>query len=80
MWRHLCALEHKDASSRMRKLAAMDKGVEGEIRRLLVTQPERDLEAAVRVFETVRAARPDCDDLVYPKADKGGGSSARLRP
>ena len=56
MWRHLCALEHKDASSRMRKLAAMDKGVEGEIRRLLVTQPERDLEAAVRVFETVRAA------------------------
>jgi hypothetical protein len=58
----------------MRKLAAMDEGVEGETRRLLATLPQRDLEAAVRVFETVRAARPDSDDLVYPKADKRGGS------
>jgi hypothetical protein len=52
----------------------MDEGVEGETRRLLATLPQRDLEAAVRVFETVRAARPDSDDLVYPKADKRGGS------
>jgi len=43
--------------SRLRKLTALYEGVERETRRLLATVPERDLEAVVRFFETMDAAR-----------------------
>jgi len=42
---------------RMRKVAGMYEGVESETRRLLATLPQSDLEAVVRFFETLGAAR-----------------------
>lgn len=42
---------------RMRKVASMYEGVESETRRLLATLPQSDLEAVVRFFETLGAAR-----------------------
>jgi hypothetical protein len=44
---------------RMRKLAGLYEGVESETRRLLATLPQRDLEAVLRFFETLHAARRD---------------------
>jgi DNA-binding MarR family transcriptional regulator len=44
---------------RMRKIASMFEGVERETRRLLATLPQDDLEAVVRFFETLHAARAD---------------------
>jgi hypothetical protein len=41
----------------VRKAAVIYADVESETRRLLATLPERDLEAVVRFFETLRAAR-----------------------
>ncbi|MGA7341457.1 MAG: MarR family transcriptional regulator [Terracidiphilus sp.] len=46
-------------TTRLRKLAGLYEGVEAETRRLLATLPERDLEAVVRFFETLGAARVD---------------------
>ncbi|HEY1766079.1 MAG TPA: MarR family transcriptional regulator [Terracidiphilus sp.] len=43
--------------AKLRRLAAMYEGIESETRRLLATLPERDLEAVVRFFETLAAAR-----------------------
>jgi DNA-binding MarR family transcriptional regulator len=43
--------------ARLRKLAAMYEGVENETRRLIATLPQSDLEAVVRFFETLHAAR-----------------------
>jgi MarR family transcriptional regulator, organic hydroperoxide resistance regulator len=43
--------------ARLRKLAHLYDGVELATRRLLATLPERDLEAVVRFFETLHAAR-----------------------
>jgi MarR family transcriptional regulator, organic hydroperoxide resistance regulator len=43
--------------ARLRKLAGLYEGVELETRRLLATLPERDLEAVVRFFEAMQAAR-----------------------
>jgi DNA-binding MarR family transcriptional regulator len=45
------------APVRMRKVGAMYEEVERETRRLLATLPERDLDAVIRFFETLRAAR-----------------------
>lgn len=45
------------APVRMRKVGAMYEEVESETRRLLATLPERDLDAVIRVFETLRNAR-----------------------
>jgi DNA-binding MarR family transcriptional regulator len=45
--------------TRLRKIAAMYEGVEKETRRLLATLPQSDLEAVVRFFETLQAARMD---------------------
>jgi DNA-binding MarR family transcriptional regulator len=45
------------APVRMRKVAAMYEEVESETRRLLATLPARDLEAVIRFFEKLRAAR-----------------------
>ncbi len=45
------------APVRNRKLSAMYGEVESETRRLLGTLPEQDLEAVIRFFETLRAAR-----------------------
>jgi DNA-binding MarR family transcriptional regulator len=45
------------APVRNRKLSAMYGEVESETRRLLATLPARDLEAVIRFFETLRAAR-----------------------
>jgi DNA-binding MarR family transcriptional regulator len=53
-------------STRMRKLTAMYEGVESETRRLLATLPQSDLEAAVRFFEVLHAARTDRDALLHP--------------
>ena len=39
------------------KLAGLYEGVESETRRLLATLPQRDLEAVIRFFETLGAAR-----------------------
>src|SRR5882757_4685680 len=47
------------APVRMRKVAAMYEEVESETRRLLATLPERDLDAVIRFFETLREARVD---------------------
>jgi len=47
--------------TKLRKLAGMYEGIEQETRRLLATLPERDLEAVVRFFETMRKARVDAD-------------------
>ena len=43
--------------ARFRKVAAMYEGVEKETRLLLATLPQSDLEAVVRFFETLHAAR-----------------------
>ena len=48
---------------RLRKLAALYEGVENETRRVLATLPQSDLEAVVRFFETLHAARTDSDAL-----------------
>jgi DNA-binding MarR family transcriptional regulator len=45
--------------TRLRKIAAMYEGIEKETRRLLATLPQSDLEAVVRFFETLQAARMD---------------------
>jgi DNA-binding MarR family transcriptional regulator len=45
------------APVRNRKLTAMYGEVESETRRLLGTLPERDLDAVIRFFETLRNAR-----------------------
>jgi DNA-binding MarR family transcriptional regulator len=45
------------APVRNRKLSAMYGEVESETRRLLGTLPERDLDAVIRFFETLRNAR-----------------------
>lgn len=47
----------KMVPTKLRKLAGMYEGVEGETRRLLATLPVRDLEAVVRFFETLADAR-----------------------
>jgi DNA-binding MarR family transcriptional regulator len=47
------------APVRNRKLFAIYGGVESETRRLLATLPSDDLEAVIRFFETLRAARAD---------------------
>lgn len=47
----------KIVPAKLRKLARMYEGVESDTRRLLSTLPERDLEAVVRFFETMGAAR-----------------------
>jgi DNA-binding MarR family transcriptional regulator len=44
---------------RNRKLNSMYGQVESETRRLLATLPSSDLEAVIRFFETLRAARTD---------------------
>jgi DNA-binding MarR family transcriptional regulator len=49
----------KIVPAKLRKLAGMYEDVESETRRLLATLPERDLEAVVRFFETLAAARVD---------------------
>jgi DNA-binding MarR family transcriptional regulator len=51
---------------RLRKLAALYEGVEDETRRALATLPQSDLEAVVRFFETLHAARTDRDALLHP--------------
>jgi DNA-binding MarR family transcriptional regulator len=43
--------------ARIRKLAALYEGVESETRRLIGTLPQHDLEAVIRFFETLSAAR-----------------------
>jgi DNA-binding MarR family transcriptional regulator len=43
--------------SRLRKLTSLYEDVEQETRRLLSMLPEGDLEAVVRFFETLEAAR-----------------------
>lgn len=43
--------------TKLRKLAGMYEDVERETRRLLATLPESDLNAVVRFFETMQAAR-----------------------
>jgi MarR family transcriptional regulator, organic hydroperoxide resistance regulator len=43
--------------AKLRKLAGLYEGVESQTRHLLATLPERDLEAVVRFFETLGAAR-----------------------
>jgi DNA-binding MarR family transcriptional regulator len=45
--------------AKLRKIAGMYESIESETRRLLATLPERDLEAVVRFFETLSAARRD---------------------
>jgi DNA-binding MarR family transcriptional regulator len=45
--------------ARIRKLAALYEGVESETRRLIGTLPPHDLEAVIRFFETMHAARVD---------------------
>ncbi len=52
--------------ARMRKLATVYEGVESETRRLLATLPQHDLEAVIRFFETLRAARTDNKALLQP--------------
>src|SRR6202789_811445 len=47
----------------LRNLASLYEGVEMEPRRLLATLPQSDLEAVVRFFETLHAARTDRDAL-----------------
>jgi DNA-binding MarR family transcriptional regulator len=48
--------------ARLRKIAAMYEGIEKETRRLLATLPQTDLEAVVRFFETLEAARLDSEN------------------
>jgi DNA-binding MarR family transcriptional regulator len=48
--------------ARLRKIVAMYEGVEKETRRLLATLPQTDLEAVVRFFETLEAARLDSEN------------------
>jgi DNA-binding MarR family transcriptional regulator len=43
--------------ARMRKLASLYEEVESETRRLLATLPQGDLEAVIRFFEALQAAR-----------------------
>jgi MarR family transcriptional regulator, organic hydroperoxide resistance regulator len=52
--------------ARLRRLAGMYERVESETRRLLATLPERDLEAVVRFFETLEAARTGSNALLHP--------------
>jgi len=52
--------------TRLRKIAAMYEGVENETRRLLALLPQSDLEAVVRFFETLHAARTDSDPPPHP--------------
>jgi DNA-binding MarR family transcriptional regulator len=47
--------------ARLHKLAGMYEGVERETRRLLATLPQSDLEAVVRFFTTLGAARIDSE-------------------
>jgi DNA-binding MarR family transcriptional regulator len=47
--------------TKLRKLVTRYEGIEQETRRLLATLPERDLEAVVRFFETMRRAGGDAD-------------------
>ncbi len=47
------------APVRMRKAAAIYTDVERETRQALATLPERDLEAVIRFFETLRTARTE---------------------
>jgi MarR family transcriptional regulator, organic hydroperoxide resistance regulator len=51
---------------RLRKLTGMYEGVESETRRLLGTLPQRDLEAVIRFFETLHAARGNRKALLHP--------------
>jgi DNA-binding MarR family transcriptional regulator len=51
--------------SRLRKLVGLYGGIESETRRLLDTLPQSDLEAVVRFFETLHAARTTAD--MHPK-------------
>jgi DNA-binding MarR family transcriptional regulator len=58
----------KQMPVRMREVAAMYEGVERETRRLLATLPQGDLEAVVRFFEKLGAARTDTHvPLTQPK-------------
>jgi DNA-binding MarR family transcriptional regulator len=52
--------------SRLAKIGAMYEGVENETRRLLATLPQADLEAVVRFFETMHAARTDSREQAQP--------------
>jgi DNA-binding MarR family transcriptional regulator len=52
--------------ARLRKIAAMYEGVENETRRLLASLPQSDLEAVVRFFETLHAARTESDTPLHP--------------
>ena len=61
--------------ARMRKLAAMYKGVESETRRLLATLPQHDLDAVIRFFETLRAARMESKALLQPQPRSHGNRS-----
>jgi DNA-binding MarR family transcriptional regulator len=54
----------KQVPVRMREVAAMYEGVERETRRLLATLPQGDLEAVVRFFEKLGAARTDSHVLL----------------
>lgn len=58
--------------ARLRKVAAMYEGVEKETRRLLATLPQSDLEAVVRFFETLSAARVDDENARKREALSGG--------
>jgi MarR family transcriptional regulator, organic hydroperoxide resistance regulator len=53
--------------TRLRKIAAMYEGVEKETRRLLAMLPQSDLEAVVRFFETLAAARIDNENSGKPE-------------
>jgi len=48
--------------ARMRKLASLYEEVESETRRLLATLPQSDLEAVIRVFDALQAARAQTGD------------------
>ena len=52
---------------RLRSLVGIYEGVERETRRLLDTLPQSDLDAVVRFFETLGAARTENNDLLHPK-------------
>lgn len=51
---------------RMRKLTGLYEGVEKNTRYLLATMPQADLEAVVRFFDTLQAARTDNNTLPRP--------------
>jgi DNA-binding MarR family transcriptional regulator len=53
--------------ARLRRLAGMYEGVESETRGLLAQLPERDLEAVVRFFEKLDAARTESSALFHSK-------------